>query len=88
MRFPSQRDGLCLSDLRNETPCEIKRDLLVEYLSTLERLKVVDWEHNQILPGGTADGVALRSAQRMEEIKLLRGAAGMKYSDHCRADGC
>ena len=69
-------------------PCEVKRDLLVEYLSTLERLKAADWEHKQILAAGTGDGVALRSAERIEELKLLCRAARMEYTEHCRAHHC
>jgi len=38
-------------------PCEVKRDLLLEYLSTLERLKAADWEHKQILAARMEDGV-------------------------------
>ena len=66
----------------------MKRDLLVDYLSTLERLKVADWEHKQILAAGMGDGVALRSAQRIEEVKLLCRAARVKYTEHCRAHHC
>ena len=66
----------------------MKRDLLVEYLSTLERLKVADWEHKQILAAGMGDGVALRSAKRIEAIKSLCRAARRKYTDHCHAHRC
>jgi hypothetical protein len=69
-------------------PCEVKRDLLVEYLSTLQQLKVADWEHKQILVVGTGDGVALRSAQRIEAIKSLCTEARVKYIAHCRAHRC
>ena len=69
-------------------PCEVKRDLLVEYLSTLERLKVADWEHKQILAAGMGDGVTLRSAQRIEEIKSLCRAARVEYTEHCRTHRC
>jgi hypothetical protein len=57
--------------LKPKTSCETKRDLLVEYLSSLERLKVAEWEHKELLTAGMGDGVALRSAQRIEAIKSL-----------------
>ena len=69
-------------------PCEVKRDLLVEYLSMLERLKAADWEHKQILAAGIGEGVTLRSAQRIEEIKLLCRAARVEYTKHCHAHHC
>ena len=50
----------------SKTPCQIKRDLLVDYLSTLEQLKVAQWQHKEILTIGIGDGLALRSAQRIE----------------------
>ena len=72
----------------SKTPCEIKRDLLVDYLSALERLKVAQWEHKEILTMGMADGLALRSAQRIEAIKSLCRGAKAKYTEHCRAHRC
>ena len=63
----------------------MKRDLLVAYLSTLERLKAADWEHKQIVAAGI-DGVG--SAQRIEEVKLLCRAARVEYTEHCRAHRC
>jgi hypothetical protein len=72
----------------SKTPCQMKRDLLVDYLSTMERLKVAQWEHKEILTIGIGDGLALRSAQRIEAIKSLCRAARAKYSEHCRAHRC
>ena len=74
--------------MKPKTPCEIKRDLLVEYLSTLERLKGADSEYKQLLAAGMGEGVVLRSAQRIEAIKSLCRAARAKYADHCRAHRC
>jgi hypothetical protein len=72
----------------SKTPCQIKRDLLVDYLSTMERLKVAQWEHKEILTIGIGDGLALRSAQRIEAIKSLCRTARAKYTEHCRAHRC
>ena len=69
-------------------PCEVKRDLLVAYLATLERLKVADWEHKQIVAAGTVNGAGLRSVQRIEAIKALRNAARDRYSYHCNVHYC
>ena len=70
------------------TPCQMKRDLLVDYLETLEKLKVAQWDHKEILTIGTGDGLALRSAQRIEAIKSQCRAARAKYTEHCRAHRC
>ena len=72
----------------SKTPCEIKRDLLVDYLSALERLKVAQWEHKEILTIGIGDGLALRSAQRIEAIKAACRISMAKYTEHCRAHRC
>jgi hypothetical protein len=70
------------------TPCEVKRDLLVAYLTTLQRLKLAEWEHKEILAAGMGDGVTLRSAQRIEEVKSRCREARVKYTDHCREHRC
>jgi len=94
LRFPSHRDNSCLSDPRNgkkgkvSNPCEIKRSLLLEHLSALERLKLAEREHKEILKAGIGDGLVLRSAQRIEEIKSLCRAARVEYTEHCRAHRC
>jgi len=38
----------------------VKGDLLIDYLSALERLKVAQFEHKEILTIGIGDGLALR----------------------------
>jgi len=35
----------------------MKRDLLVDYLSALERLNVAQWQHKEILTVGIGDGL-------------------------------
>ena len=40
-------------------------------LSTLEQLKVARWQHKEILTIEIGDGLALRSAQRIEAIKAF-----------------
>ena len=72
----------------SKTPCQIKRDLLVEYLSTLERLKGAEREHKEILATGRSDGVAARSWVRIQAIKALSSLARTKYTEHCRAHRC
>ena len=68
-----------------KTPCQMKRDLLVDYLSSLEQLKVAQWEHKEILTIGIGnDGLALRSAQRIEAIKAQCRISRAKYTEHCR----
>lgn len=72
----------------SKTPCQRKRDLLVEYLSTLERLKVAEREHKEILAAGTSDGLTARSAVRIKAIEALSSLARAKYAEHCRAHRC
>ena len=66
----------------------MKRDLLLDYLSTLEKLKVAEREHKEILAAGTSDGAAARSAVRIKAIKALSSLARAKYTEHCRAHHC
>ena len=49
--------------------CEIKTKLLAEYMATLEKFKVAEREHKEILLAGTGQGVVQRSAKRIEAIK-------------------
>ena len=72
----------------SKTPCQIKRDLLVEHLFMLERLKVAEREHKKILAAGTSDGAAARSAVRIQAIKALSSLVRAKYTEHCRAHQC
>ena len=71
-----------------KTPCQIKRDLLLEHLSKLERLKVAEREHKEILAVGPSDGAAARSAVRIQAMKALSSLARAKYTEHCRAHHC
>ena len=71
-----------------KSPCEVKHDLLIEYLSTLEQLQIAQWEHKEILTIGVGDGLARRSAQLIEAIKSQCRAASAKYTGHCRAHHC
>jgi hypothetical protein len=68
--------------------CEVKSALLREYMAALEKLKVAQQEHKQILAAGTGEGVVLRSRQRIEAFKRLCSTARVKYSDHCHAHRC
>ena len=66
----------------------MKRDLLLDYLSNLEQLKVAQWQHKEILTIEIGDGLALRSAQRIEAIKAQCGISRAKYTEHYRAHHC
>ena len=68
--------------------CEIKTKLLAEYMATLEKFKVAEREHKEILLTGTGQGVVQRSAKRIEAIKKLCTTARENYSDHCKAHRC
>jgi hypothetical protein len=72
----------------SKTPCQIKRDLLMEHLSMLERLKVAEREHKEILAAGPSDGAVARSWVRIQAIKALSSLARTKYTEHCRAHRC
>ena len=72
----------------SKTPCQIKRDLLVEHLVMLERLKIAEEEHKEILAAGTSGGAAARSAVRIKAMKGLSSLARAKYTEHCRAHHC
>ena len=67
--------------------CDVKRELLHDYIAALERVKVAEREHTEMLLTAT-DGMALRSSHRLEAIKALRNAARDRYSDHCHAHRC
>jgi len=67
--------------------CDVKRELLHVYIAALERVKVAEREHAEMLLTAT-DGMALRSSHRLEAIKSLRNAARDRYSDHCHVHRC
>ena len=50
-------------------PCQMKRDLLLDHLSRLEKPKVAEREHKEILGAGTGDGAAARSAVRIKAMR-------------------
>jgi UV DNA damage repair endonuclease len=68
--------------------CEIKTALLQEYMATLEKLKVAERKHKEIVMAGTGQGVMQRSAKRIEAIKKLCSTARENYSDHCHDHRC
>ena len=67
--------------------CDGKRELLHGCIAALERVKVAEREHTEMLLTAT-DGMALRSSHRLEAIKGLRNAARDQYSDHCHVHSC
>ena len=68
--------------------CDVKRQLLADYMTSLEHLKVAKREHAEILMMDTGDGVAVRSTQRIEGIKALSSAARARYAEHCHQHRC
>jgi spermidine synthase len=68
--------------------CDVKRQLLADYMASLEHLKVAEQEHKEILIAGTGDGVVPRSALRIEAKKALSSAARARYADHCHSHRC
>ena len=61
--------------------CDVKRQLLADYMTSLEHLKVAKREHAEILMAGTGDGVVVRSTQRIEGIKAPSSAARARYAE-------
>jgi len=70
------------------TSCDVKRQLLADYMTSLEHLKVAEQEHKEILISGTGDGVVSRSTLRIEALKSLSAAARSRYAEHCHAHRC
>jgi hypothetical protein len=68
--------------------CDIKRELFADYLACLDRWKIAQIEHEDILTGGTVGGVVSRSALGMEAKKALSTAARARYAEHCQAHRC
>ena len=69
-------------------PCGMKRDLLRAYMAALEKLKVAQREHEEILAGRAGESVASRSTQRIEVIKALASSARMRFSAHRHEHRC
>ena len=68
--------------------CDVKRQLLADYMASLEHLKVAEQEHKEILTAGTGDGVVSRSSLRVEAKKALSSVARARYAEHCHAHRC
>jgi hypothetical protein len=68
--------------------CELKRESLAEYMATLEKFKMAEREHKEIVLAGTGQGVVQRSTKRVEAIKKLCTTARENYRDHCHAHRC
>jgi hypothetical protein len=55
---------------RPKLSCDVKRELLRDYIAALERVQVAEREHTaMLLTAGTSDGMALRSSQRLKQSK-------------------
>jgi hypothetical protein len=63
-----------------EKQCELKRELLREYMATLEKFKMAEREHKELL--------LARTTKRVEAIKKLCTTARMNYRDHRLAHHC
>jgi hypothetical protein len=70
-----------------KSPCDVKRQLLLDYLAALEDLKVARREHSEILMSGSRS-VALRSAQRIRELEALSKENRTRYREHCHKHRC
>jgi hypothetical protein len=68
--------------------CELKSELLREYMAALEKLKVAHTQYREILAAGIGETVASRWKQRIEAIKALAGAARMRFSAHRHEHRC
>ena len=68
--------------------CEMGTELLGEYMATLEKFKVAEREHKEILLAGTGQGVVQRSVKRLDATKNLCTTARENYSDHCKVHRC
>jgi hypothetical protein len=71
-----------------QLPCDIKHQLLREYLAALEKLKVAHSEYKEILAAGISERVASRWRQRIGAIKALASAARMRFSVHRHEHRC
>jgi hypothetical protein len=54
-------------------------------MATLEKFKVAEREHKEILLAGIGQGVVQRSAKRVDAMKQLCTTARENYSDHCKS---
>jgi hypothetical protein len=70
-----------------KSPCDVKRQLLLDYLAALEDLKVARREHSEILMSGSRS-VALGSAQRIKEFETLSKENRARYTKHSHKHRC
>ena len=69
--------------------CDLKRELLREYMAALEKLKVVQDEYEEVLAAGTRGrGLVSRCVQRIKAIKALASEARMRFSAHRHEHRC
>ena len=76
--------------LRRETErgkvsdCDLKLQLLADYMTSLEHLKAAQREHAEILMAGTGGGVVVW----IDGIKALSSAVCAPYAEHCHQHRC
>jgi nitrate reductase beta subunit len=69
------------------TNCDLKRQLLADYMAALKNLKVARREFAEILTAG-CDAMALRSMHRIKAIKELCSAARVRFTTHRHQHRC
>ena len=68
--------------------CDLKRELLREYIAALEKLKVVQDEEEVLAAGTRGRSIASRCVQRIKAIKALASEARMRFSAHRHEHRC
>ena len=71
----------------SKSPCEAKRELLRDYMTRVETLKVARQEITEILMTTSASSVA-RSRHRIKKIKAACTAARLRFTEHRNAHRC
>ena len=71
--------------LNTESPCETQRALLAEYLTELEKMKVAQREHVEILKAGMG---SVTTKPLLEELMNQCSAARSRHVKHRRDHHC
>jgi hypothetical protein len=88
MQSTSPTDKLKEGSVPNsKSPCESKLQLLLDYMATVETLKVARQEITELLMTTTGSAVA-RSKHRIKKIKAACTAARLRFTEHRNAHRC
>ena len=68
--------------------CNVKRELLRDYIAAIAILKAARRDHADTLATGADDRVVLRSSQRVKEVKAQCGVARMRFAEHRHNHQC